>query len=253
MNLTTAVAGCALLTALAPWPTVTASAAQDPRARELPVAGETAVIEGVVYDPVGIPMPDVVLFLEGGEVFGTTRTDRTGRYRFSGVPAGRHSIISTIDFFPAFEVDVARGASVTKDMALAIAPVEQLFTVCARCGWTLEIPDSLAKEFAGDATAALDQPVSAPRPINGWEYYKPGMGLYPAVALERELEGTVVIEGRIGVDGVPTDLKVVSSTQRELAKAAVDTLSLEFWEPGRIRGIPFEVPFRFLIRYVITE
>jgi hypothetical protein len=253
MNLTTAVATCALLTALAPWPTATASAAQGRRARELPVAGETGVIEGVVYDPLGIPMPDVVLFLGGVEVFGTARTDPTGHYRFSGVPAGRHGIISTIDFFPAFEVDVTRGASVTKDMALKISPVAQLFTVCARCGWSLEIPDSLAKEFASDATAALDQPVSAPKPINGWEYYKPGMGLYPAVAVERELEGTVIVEGRIGIDGVPTDLKVVSATDGELAKAAVDTLSLEFWEPGRIRGVPFEVPFRFLIRYVLTE
>jgi hypothetical protein len=46
-------------------------------------------------------------------------------------------------------------------------------------------------------------------------------------------------------------MKVVSATHRDLAQAAVDWLSAEFWEPGRIRGVAFDVPFHFLIRYVL--
>jgi hypothetical protein len=212
-------------------------------------------IEGIVYDPIGLPVPGLAVLIEGPVDPARWQdelplTDREGHYRFTDLPPGRYHITAQVDYFPGAALTVSSGAVTRHDVTLKVTPLEQEFTVCARCG-TTPVPDSLAKEFAADAIDALNHPVSAPRPGTGWEYYLPGMGLYPAVGIEKELEGTVIVEGRIGLDGVPTGMKIVSSTHRELSQATVDALAAEFWEPGRIRGVAFEVPFRFLIRYTL--
>lgn len=114
------------------------------------------------------------------------------------------------------------------------------------------VPESLSKEFEADRQAALEHPVTAPRPPLGWEYYHPGNGEYPPAARETQVEGTVTVEGVIGIDGVLTNMNAQSSRPL-LARAAMASLAGEFWEPGRVRGVGLATPFRFLIRYTLRE
>ena len=171
---------------------------------------------------------------------------------FERLPVGRYHVTSPIDFFPGTPFLVSQGETSEQNITMTLLPVEAEFTVCAECP-TIIVPKSLADDFAADAKDALDHPVSAPRPPGGWESYLPGMGAYPQEFREAMVDGTVVIEGRIGLDGVPTGFRVDSSSNLRVAKAAIDALSTEAWEPGRVRGTAIEVPFRFLIRYALSD
>ena len=87
--------------------------------------------------------------------------------------------------------------------------------------------------------------------MGGWEFYWSRLPEYPRALRDAGLEGTVVVEGRIGTNGVASDLKVTSDVHPALASAAVKAVQAERWEPGRVRGVPIEVPLRMTIDYVI--
>ncbi len=245
--------------------------AQDPRSsaddlepqRRAPVGAPAGHFTGVVLDPTGVPVPGLLLIV-GPEPCRTRtersncsfdgtweRTDRFGRFRFERLPVGRFHLVSQVDYFPGEEFSIARDETTEQTITMRVLPLEQEFTICAQCP-PLIVSDSLAKEFAADAIDALDHPVSAPRPAAGWELYAPGNGVYPPELLDDNVQGSVVVEGTIGVDGVPSDMKVDVAAHPRLARAAMTALAAEVWEPGRIRGTAVEVPFRFLIRYSVT-
>ncbi len=231
--------------------------------RRAPLGVPAGHFTGVVHDPTGVPVPGLLLVVEPLACQGRTdrpncgfdgtweRTDRQGRFRFERLPVGRFHLTSPVDYFPGVEFSVEQDATTEHDITMKVLPVEAQFTICTECPAAV-VPDSLAKEFAADATASLDHPVSAPRPAPGWELYVPGMGVYPPDLANAGFEGSIVIEGIIGVDGVPAKFKVDVAADRRLAQAAIAALSVEVWEPGRIRGTAVEVPFRFLIRYSVS-
>ena len=98
---------------------------------------------------------------------------------------------------------------------------------------------------------ASNQPVKGPEPVGGWESYWSRLPEYPRTLRDAGLEGTVIVEGRIGTDGLASDLKVVSDVHPALASAAVEAVQAERWEPGRVRGVAIEVPLRMTIDYIL--
>ena len=55
------------------------------------------------------------------------------------------------------------------------------------------------------------------------------------------MEGTVVLEGMIGKDGVVQGLKVVSTDHADLAMAALDAVREWRYEPSQLNGEPVAV------------
>jgi TonB family protein len=128
------------------------------------------------------------------------------------------------------------------------------FTVCADCSPEIDTyvpPDSLVAEFQRDRKDASSQPVKGPEPIGGWESYWSRMPEYPRTLKAAGLEGTVIVEGRIGTNGFASNLKVVSDVHSALASAAVEAVQAERWEPGRVRGVAIEVPLKMTIDYIL--
>jgi TonB family protein len=93
--------------------------------------------------------------------------------------------------------------------------------------------------------------VQGPDPVNGWESYWSRLPDYPQTLKDAGLEGTVIVEGRIGIDGFASDLRVLSAVHPALASAAVEAVQAERWEPGRVRGVAIEVPLRMTIDYIL--
>ena len=260
--LTTIALTCLLAALVAPLQLGATQQGAEPelQPRPAPIKGG-ATVYGLVQDPTGAPLEGLLLILEK-ECFGPTagrqcgydtwtRSDRYGRFRFTGLPAGPFHITSPIDFVPGIKFQVAMGETLERDITMAIETVVSEFTICAACAGIV-VPESLAKEFEADRQDSLEHPVTAPRPAGGWEYYRPGNGDYPTELRDAGVEGTVTIEGVIGIDGVPAAIKT-QSTNASLARAAVAALAAELWEPGRVRGVAVEVPFRFLIRYKLKD
>src|SRR6185436_19232403 len=100
------------------------------------------------------------------------------------------------------------------------------------------LPDSLAKEIEQDRREwAQKQVVAGPEPVGGWETLHATIPDYPEFLEREKLEGSGVIEGVIGTDGFRTKMRVVSAPHTDLAKAALELLQNEQWQPARVHGV----------------
>jgi outer membrane biosynthesis protein TonB len=67
-----------------------------------------------------------------------------------------------------------------------------------------------------------------------------------------KIEGRIVLTGRLSVDGVFEEMRVLSSDRPELEQPTLETLARVRWEPARLRGKSVAVPLTIGIRYVLA-
>lgn len=76
--------------------------------------------------------------------------------------------------------------------------------------------------------------------------------VYPAIAQEQELQGTVVLRFKVDTDGTVSSVKIEKSLSRECDKAAADVVKkLHRFVPAKQQGHPVPVWFRLPIRFRI--
>lgn len=72
---------------------------------------------------------------------------------------------------------------------------------------------------------------------------------YPAIARARQIEGDVVLQGLVGVDGTVTNVEVIKSAHAALTEAAVNAFLRFRYEPGRRNGIAVPSRVRVTIHF----
>ena len=76
--------------------------------------------------------------------------------------------------------------------------------------------------------------------------------VYPAIAQEQELQGTVVLRFKVDVDGSVSAVKVEKSLSKECDQAAAAVVrKLHRFVPAKQQGHPVPVWFRLPIRFRI--
>lgn len=76
--------------------------------------------------------------------------------------------------------------------------------------------------------------------------------VYPAIAVEQELQGTVILRFKVDVDGSVSTVKVEKSLSKECDKAAADVVrKLKRFVPAKQQGHPVPVWFRLPVRFRI--
>lgn len=76
--------------------------------------------------------------------------------------------------------------------------------------------------------------------------------VYPAIAIEQELQGTVILRFKVDVDGSVSTVKVEKSLSKECDKAAADVVrKLKRFVPAKQQGHPVPVWFRLPVRFRI--
>lgn len=76
--------------------------------------------------------------------------------------------------------------------------------------------------------------------------------VYPQIALEQELQGTVILRFKVDVDGSVSAVKIEKSLSRECDKAAADVVrKLKRFIPAKQQGHPVPVWFRLPVRFRI--
>ena len=133
-----------------------------------------------------------------------------------------------MDFVPPTTIGLDPGDTLQRDIRMEVDTLTDAFTVCADCPAEVDTyvpPDSLVAEFQRDREDSWNQPVKGPEPVGGWEFYWSRLPEYPQTLKEAGLEGTVVVEGRIGTDGFANGLRwCLMCTQRSRARP---------WKPCR--------------------
>ena len=219
----------------------------------------TATVSGVLYDPLGNPVEDVPLQIAPGvneaPFYAEARTDRSGRFTFEHVPAGRYDISAPVDFFPRVAVRVPAGESIEQDIHMEVEPFVDAFEVCADCGLVeaFELPQSVVKELQSDREGDWSRAIRTAEPAGGWESHRSPLLDYPQALRDAAIEGRVIIAGRIGADGFATDLHSVAASRDELIPVAIDALMQLRWEPAHVRGLPIEIPLRITIDFKLNR
>ncbi|MBV9761718.1 MAG: TonB family protein [Acidobacteriaceae bacterium] len=77
--------------------------------------------------------------------------------------------------------------------------------------------------------------------------------VYPAAAKAARVQGSVHIEATISKDGVPIELRVLSSPSDDLSQSAVEAVRQWRYRPTLLNGAPIEVVTEVLINYTLSR
>jgi TonB family protein len=233
-------------------------------------------LSGIVRGPKGGPVSNATIALTHVETNAdaTARSDGLGHFDFSRLPPGEYLLGVTANGLEPFHgrVTVPAGKGITLEVGLQAetiaigmtvgkgfpgprqgpaAPMPPTWSCIDRpmgrdCG-----PPSLLQELEHDRQEQEAARTSlATRPA--WPV-KSAPPHYPQELWDAMIEGSVVIEGRIGEDGVPTALEVVAPVHPDFAKEALDTVSQWRFEPARQDGGPLSVPLKVTINFRLSS
>ena len=76
---------------------------------------------------------------------------------------------------------------------------------------------------------------------------------YPYISRQNHVQGTVYIDTSIGVDGIPSINKVISSPSPELEKSSLDAVSKWRYEPATCNGKPLQLETVLTVNYWLSH
>jgi len=200
--------------------------AAQPAARQL--------LEGTVYDTTGAVLPGVAVTLDADAAKVQTTTDRSGRFRFDGVEPGSHVIQVESPGFRALRqsIQLKNDADWNRVVMLQVGELRETIAVSRRR------PASITPltDGSGPTPVRVGGNIRAPRKV---ENVNPD---YPQRLLEAGLQGKVVVEAVVGVDGrVVRTRALTMEAHPDFAKAAVEAVRQWRYEPTLLNGSPIEV------------
>jgi hypothetical protein len=204
-----------------------------------------------IVDPFGGAAANIPILLDNAPArprfTAEGHTDHDGRYRLR-VPAGTYVLTAPIDFFPETTLTVGANADVERAVRMEIRPLTSAFSICVDCGGnaTPGVPEALAAVPASAPAHAL---VSSVEPEGGWPSYQSRIQHLARRLDGPQPSGTVVVEGRVGTNGMVRAVRVVSADHPALATAAIASLRETRWKPARVRGVPVEAPLQLTVEY----
>src|SRR5579885_3485312 len=129
-------------------------------AAQMVSAQTAAAIAGTVRDPQGgvVPGAAVAIFARGGVNRGDTTSDAEGNYRFDRLPEGEYILQAEAPGFARSVTEVVRldrGASLTRDLQLQLASIQQEVVVTA--SGTPQTPEEVSKAVSIVDRQQMDQ------------------------------------------------------------------------------------------------
>jgi TonB family protein len=224
----------------------------------------TAVFSGAVLDPAGVPVADTVVFMthieNGTQLQFVTGVD--GRFEFSGLAPGAYRVTSMTSGFGRVEINLEAGETSRRDVVLQFGPFHEAWLIgpggpaprgpagrewqCGSRGLPFCGPPSLVAEFERDEQERQGEPLLPPRTTRTIPME------YPAALRDARIEGRIVVDGRLGADGVLREMQVQTADRPELERATLAALADVRWEPARLRGKAVAVPLTVGIRYSLS-
>ena len=190
---------------------------------------ETGIIEGVVSDAAGNPLPGVVVTLAGPRGSQNTVTDATGAYRFQLLVPGDYSVKAEMDGFQPAEANVTAtaGGRAEAHLSLRLGTSEEI-TV------TSEAP--MVDKFNVTAGATVQAEIGEQTAGSTRTYY--GLiNTLPGVASDSQnddiqqtrpsVNGTHFADQQVFVDGVDTTFAKFGGSRVFLPTTAVSEVSME--------------------------
>jgi TonB family protein len=218
--------------------------------------GAFSTLSGSVVDPQNGVLPDVTMVLTNAQSGAKyeIRTDRNGHFEFVGLPPGRYSMDAALPGFAKLHGTVdLNGQNVQRDIVLNVGSVQETITVRPGSG-------------TGNASPPARRAAPAPKPCGG----QPAPGaiggnlrapmklvdvrpIFPPNLAAARTAGSVLLEARIGTDGLVHDLRTISATHPDFERAARDAVSQWEFSETLLNCTPVDVTMHVTITFEIGE
>ncbi len=198
-----------------------------------------ATITGSVNGITGEPIPDAKVLVSnpdtGAKQELTTTSD--GTFSIAGAGAGQYILrVEKPGFNSAFRVfDVKADSNINRQITM-VAPGTQPAPDTVKDS---EKPESNPLRVKG--TVAQANLVTKVPPQ------------YPPDAKLARVQGTVELEVTITKDGVPNELRVVSSPSDDLSESAIEAVRQWRYRPTLLNGVPVEIVSSVIVNYTLLR
>jgi TonB family protein len=226
-------------------------------AAALPVAAASqraAAPNGVLRDPQGrvLPAATVRLSAIGQEAIHETQSDSAGTFQFPEIPYGDYMLSARLPGFLSARQRVRVSAGMPSlNITLQVGTLRETVTVRS---------DGSAQAPAVSTKAAL--PMPTPPPCGSTELggnLKPPMKLkdvrpvYKPELAANNVEGEVLLQAVIGVDGKVRGIEVVSAVNADLEEAAIRAVSQWEFSPTYLNCQAIEVRMFVSVRFALDR
>jgi TonB family protein len=214
-----------------------------------------STISGTVFDLTGAVIPGVTVALlnADGVAQGKALSNDSGAYSFGQIAAGQYTIEATIPTFATFRkaITLAESTAVRQDVILQLGRTETRLEVSASKSEPAPAPPDPTAGTAGPRVPLrIGGDVLAPTLISAVN------PVYPSRPRINHVEGSVVLQFIVGVDGRVISLQVDPSSgagNLELIKAAMDAVRQWQYRPGTQNGIPVEFPTTITVDFKLVD
>ncbi len=189
-----------------------------------------ATIGGSLFDANGTPVPNAKASIlnadTAAKLEATTSTD--GKFVFESLPAGQYILRIEKPGFPALyrEFKVQEDSKVDRGMML---------------GDTTQHPASKPDQVRVPGAEQQAKLISKVNPV------------YPPAAKAAGVQGLVVLEATLSAEGVPVDVRVVSSPSDDLSQSALEAVRQWRYAPTLLNGDPISVVTEVRVNYTLAK
>jgi TonB family protein len=189
-----------------------------------------ATIGGSVFNPNGGAIVEAKVTLSNADTHESqeTATSSEGRFTFEGVPAGEYVLRIERPGFAALFREFNVQADSKVERGLVLTPV-------AEKGSPATPPLNVDPSIAENNLIRKVQPV------------------YPASARANHVQGQVDLEIVISLDGVPLDIRVLSSPDDALTQSALEAVRQWRYRPTLWNGNPIEIVTKVAVNYTLSH
>ena len=204
-----------------------------------------ATVSGSLFDPSGAAIPDAKLVLynpdTGAKQEASSGSD--GRFNMPDVPAGQYILrVAKPGFSSIFrEFDLKGDAKIDRGLTMDVGHMQQEVSVAEK-----------GKAFE-PSQAETPNRVRVGGQVAEANLVRKVQPVYPAAAKSAGLQGTVELEAVISNEGVPLEIRVISSPGDDLTQSALEAVRQWRYRPVLLNGQPVEVMTDVIVNYTLSR
>jgi len=198
---------------------------------------KTNGVSGIVVDPSGarVPNANVVLINRQTQARQEVKADATGNFEFKDLPAGRYALeVTSQGMSEALRMFELKASGPAPFIPFVLEPGILTESVVV----TAKAPEGIS---TNGATAVGPRRIRVGGNVEAAKLIDNPAPEYPESARAAGIQGVVLLEGVISIEGVPMSLKVLSSPSDDLSQAATDAVSQWRYRSTLLNGEPVEV------------
>ncbi|HXE15246.1 MAG TPA: M56 family metallopeptidase [Bryobacteraceae bacterium] len=204
-----------------------------------------ATVSGTLTDITGgaIPNAKIVLYSPDTGMKQEAVSGSDGKFTLDNAPAGDAILrIEKPGFSSVFrEFNLNTDTNIQRDLTMQVGPIQQQMTVSGQ-GTPQHQVTRLSPDRLRIGGTVEESHIIAKK-----------MPAYPAAAKAAGIQGKVLLEAMISKEGVPQELRVLSSPSDDLSESALEAVRQWRYSPTLLNGNPVEVLTDIVINYTLSQ